>query len=87
MEKRQEATLCGRDAFMDLYLFERQLLRLYADAMACSEARGERAELALHLAEEAEDCVCLGQCLPQAGQKGRGQGLAKVAKQVQKNAE
>lgn len=87
MEKRQEATLCGRDAFMDLYLFERQLLRLYADAMACSEARGERAELALCLAEEAEDCARLGQCLPDEGEKERAQRLAKLAKQLQKNAE
>lgn len=87
MEKRQEATLCGRDALADLYLFERQLLRLYADAMACSEARGERAELALRLAEEAEDCARLGQCLPKTGEKERAQRLAKLAKQLQKNAE
>ena len=87
MEKRQEAPLGGRDAFMDLYLFERQLLRLYADAMACSASRFERAELALHLAEEAEDCARLGQCLPQRGEKERGERGAQLAKQQQKNAE
>lgn len=87
MEKRQEAPLCGRDALADLYLFERQLLRLYADAMACSEARGERAELALCLAEAAEDCARLGQCLPDEGEKERALRLAKLAKQLQKNAE
>lgn len=87
MEKRQEAPLCGRDALADLYLFERQLLRLYADAMACSEARGERAELALRLAEAAEDCARLGQCLPDEGEKERALRLAKLAKQLQKNAE
>ena len=87
MEKRQEAPLCGRDAFMDLYLFERQLLRLYADAMACSASRFERAELALRLAEEAEDCARLGQCLPEEGEKEGAQRPAKLAKQLQKNAE
>ena len=87
MEKRQEAPLGGRDAFMDLYLFERQLLRLYADAMACSASRFERAELALHLAEEAKDCPRLAQCLPDRGEKERAQRLAKLAKQLQKNAE
>ena len=86
MEKRQDAPLGGRDAFMDLYLFERQLLRLYADAMACSESRFERAELALHLAEAAEDCARLGQCLPETGEKERALRLAKLAKQLQKNA-
>ena len=87
MEKRQEAPLGGRDALTDLYLFERQLLRLYADAMACSASRFERAELALHLAEEAEDCARLGQCLPDEGEKERALRLAKLAKQLQKNAE
>ena len=87
MEKWQEAPLGGRDALADLYLFERQLLRLYADAMACSASRFERAELALHLAEEAEDCVRLGQALPETGEKERAQRLAKLAKQLQKNAE
>ena len=87
MEKRQEAPLCGRDALTDLYLFERQLLRLYADAMACGESRFERAELALRLAEEAEDCARPGQCLPKTSEKERAQRLAKLAKQQQKNAE